>query len=51
MVRWMVLVSMMLGVGGWLRNAGPDAALGFGTSSIAAPGDVHVMDGADPFPH
>ena len=50
MVRWMVLVSMMLGVGGWLRNAGPDA-LGSGTSSVAAPGDVRVMDGADPFPH
>jgi hypothetical protein len=49
MARWLVLVSMILGLGGWLRNAGPDQA-DFGAPSVAAP-DVQIMDGSDPFPH
>ena len=49
MVRWLLLVSMMLGLGGWLRNGAPDRA-DFGAPSIAAPADVQVMDGGDPFP-
>jgi len=49
MARWLVLVSMILGLGGWLRNAGPDQA-DFGAPSVAA-SDVQTMDGGDPFPH
>ena len=55
MVRLLVLVSMMLGLGGWLWNAGPDRVY-LGAPSVAAPAvvaapDVQIMDGSDPFPH
>lgn len=49
MVRWLVLVSMMVGLGGWLRNPGPDRVY-LRAPSVATP-DVQTMDGGDPFPH
>ena len=55
MVRWILLVSLMLGMGGWLRGAGLRGAgldrerPAFGMPSVAVPDQV--MDGSDPFPH
>lgn len=50
MMRWILLTSLIFGMGGWLRGAGPDRERKvFGTPTVTAP-DVQVMDGVDPFP-
>ena len=45
MARWILILGMAMGF--WLRGAADRAVLG---TPDAAPGDVQIMDGADPFP-
>ena len=44
MVRWLVIIGLLTGF--WTKGA----ELGQHSKPLGTP-DVHVMDGADPFPH
>jgi hypothetical protein len=46
MARWILILGMALGF--WLRGAADRSVISGAPSDT--PGDVQIMDGADPFP-